>query len=104
MQDLKRRGQRTPLLIRFSDILAARVQGLVASFEGAIRDYGYGGRYRGVYPIKVNQQHQVVEELVRFGGPYGLGLEAGGARLEFGWRLDDIPGSFQVLFRLGPTF
>src|SRR6185369_17849789 len=46
-------------------------------FENAFHEHGYRGRYRGVYPIKVNQQHQVVEELVRFGVPYGLGLEAG---------------------------
>jgi arginine decarboxylase len=77
IQDLQRRGLGMPLLMRFSDILKSRVQALVGCFENAIRDYGYRGRYRGVYPIKVNQQHQVVEELVDFGRPYGLGLEAG---------------------------
>jgi arginine decarboxylase len=77
VQDLQRRGLGMPLLMRFSDILKSRVQALVGCFESAIRDYGYKGRYRGVYPIKVNQQHQVVEELVDYGRPYGLGLEAG---------------------------
>jgi arginine decarboxylase len=77
IQDLQRRGLGMPLLMRFSDILKSRVQTLVGCFESAIRDYGYKGRYRGVYPIKVNQQHQVVEELVEFGRPFGLGLEAG---------------------------
>ena len=77
IQDLQRRGLGMPLLMRFSDILKSRVETLVGCFESAIREYGYRGRYRGVYPIKVNQQHQVVEELVEFGRPYGLGLEAG---------------------------
>ena len=75
--DLKRRGLDLPLLMRFPDILDNRVRTLFGCFETAIREYGYKGRYRGVYPIKVNQQHQVVEELVRFGRPLGLGLEAG---------------------------
>ncbi len=77
VQDLQRRGLGMPLLMRFSDILHSRVKQLFGCFESAIREYGYRGRYRGVFPIKVNQQHQVVEELVRYGGPLGLGLEAG---------------------------
>jgi arginine decarboxylase len=77
VQDLQRRGLGMPLLMRFSDILHSRVNLLFECFAGAIREYGYRGRYRGVFPIKVNQQHQVVEELVRFGSPLGLGLEAG---------------------------
>jgi arginine decarboxylase len=75
--DLERRGLRPPLLVRFSDILASRVKGLCAAFESAIHEYGYGGRYRGVYPIKVNQQRQVVEEIIEEGAPHGVGLEAG---------------------------
>jgi len=77
IQDLQRRGLGMPLLMRFSDILHSRVKQLFGCFDSAIREYGYRGRYRGVFPIKVNQQHQVVEELVRYGGPLGLGLEAG---------------------------
>ena len=65
VDDLQRRGLGMPLLIRFSDILRSRVETLCGCFEQAIREYGYKGRYRGVYPIKVNQQHHVVEELVR---------------------------------------
>jgi arginine decarboxylase len=75
--DLERRGLRPPLLVRFSDILAARVKGLAESFERAIGEYGYKGRYRGVYPIKVNQQRHVVEEIVQHGAPHRVGLEAG---------------------------
>jgi arginine decarboxylase len=77
VMDLQRRGLGLPILMRFSDILHSRVRTIFGCFDGAIRDYGYRGRYRGVYPIKVNQQHQVVEELVRFGRPHNLGLEAG---------------------------
>jgi arginine decarboxylase len=75
--DLRGRGVRTPMLVRFSDILAARVRGLARSFRTAIADSQYQGRFRGVYPIKVNQQRRVVEEMVRFGAEDGIGLEAG---------------------------
>ncbi|MEO0592425.1 MAG: biosynthetic arginine decarboxylase [Myxococcota bacterium] len=77
VQDLERRGYATPLLLRFSDILRHRVATLSGAFANAIAEYGYQGRYRPVFPIKVNQQRQVVEELVRVGEDYDLGLEAG---------------------------
>ncbi len=77
VRDLERRGLRTPLLIRFSDILASRVQGLGAAFDRAIEEYGYRGRFRGVYPIKVNQQRHVVEEIVQYGAARCVGLETG---------------------------
>jgi arginine decarboxylase len=77
VRDLEHRGLRTPLLIRFSDILASRLSQLAGAFDDAIRRYGYGGRYRGVYPIKVNQQRHVVEEIIHFGREQGVGLEAG---------------------------
>ena len=96
--DLQRRGLGMPLLMRFSDIIHSRVRALVGCFESAIREYGYRGRYRGVYPIKVNQQHQVVEELVRFGQPYGLGLEAGSKpELLAGLAMLDSPDALLVL-------
>jgi arginine decarboxylase len=77
VMDLHQRGLRTPLLVRFSDILASRVKGLCAAFQKAINDYGYTGSYRGVYPIKVNQQRHVVEEIVEYGASERVGLEAG---------------------------
>jgi len=77
VEDLRSRGLRTPLLVRFSDILASQVEELTASFQQAIERYDYGARYRGVYPIKVNQQRHVVEQIVQFGAPLGVGLEAG---------------------------
>jgi arginine decarboxylase len=77
VRDLEQRGLRAPLLIRFSDILAARVQGLARAFRHAMTEYDYRGSYRGVYPIKVNQQRHVVEEIVHFGADERVGLEAG---------------------------
>jgi arginine decarboxylase len=77
VQDLEQRGLRKPMLIRFSDILAARVEGIAKGFERAMAEYGYRGAYRGVYPIKVNQQRHVVEEIIQYGAAQRVGLEAG---------------------------
>ncbi|MAG33198.1 MAG: biosynthetic arginine decarboxylase, partial [Deltaproteobacteria bacterium] len=77
VEELSRRGLRHPMLIRFSDILATRIEHLASCFEEAVREHEYKGRWRGVYPIKVNQQAHVVEEIVEFGAPFGVGLEAG---------------------------
>jgi arginine decarboxylase len=77
VEDLRSRGLNLPLLIRFSDILKTRVEQLCGSFQQAIAENDYKGNYRGVYPIKVNQQRHVVEELVEYGRPFNLGIEAG---------------------------
>jgi arginine decarboxylase len=77
VDDLRSRGLNLPLLIRFSDILKTRVQQLCGAFQQAILENDYKGSYRGVYPIKVNQQRHVVEELVEYGRPFNLGIEAG---------------------------
>jgi arginine decarboxylase len=77
VDDLLKRGLRLPAVIRFSDILADRVLRIATAFREAIEEFEYQGDYRGVYPIKVNQERLVVEELVRFGENFGLGLEAG---------------------------
>jgi arginine decarboxylase len=77
VQDLQARGLSMPLLIRFSDILSDRIRRLNESFQEAMAEYGYAGEYRGVYPIKVNQQRHIVEELLAHGRGYHLGLEAG---------------------------
>ncbi|MBU1693802.1 MAG: biosynthetic arginine decarboxylase [Verrucomicrobia bacterium] len=74
---LKARGLGMPVLVRFGDILASRVAQINASFAKVMADAGYGAGYRGVYPIKVNQQQQVVEDIVAFGRPFHHGLEAG---------------------------
>ena len=77
VDDLQLRGIHLPTLIRFRDILQHRVQDIHDAFRAAIAQHEYGGRYVCVYPIKVNQQRQVVEEVLEFGRPFGFGLEAG---------------------------
>jgi arginine decarboxylase len=77
VDEVRQRGIGLPLLCRFSDILHSRIDELNQAFRRAIDEYGYQGTYRGVYPIKVNQERQVVEEVIRFGRPYHHGLEAG---------------------------
>lgn len=74
---LKQRNLNLPLLIRFSDILEDRIERLNAAFAKAIARYSYPGVYRGVFPVKCNQQRHLVEALVKFGRPYQFGLEAG---------------------------
>ena len=71
------RGLDMPVLLRFSDILDSRIKKLHETFGETIREFGYKGHYRGVYPIKVNQQQQVLEEITGFGARYHHGLEAG---------------------------
>jgi arginine decarboxylase len=71
------RGIGLPVLIRFRDILRHRVGDIHNAFQTAINQHQYEGRYICVYPIKVNQQRQVVEEVLDFGREYGFGLEAG---------------------------
>ena len=75
--DLNEQGVGLPLLLRFSDILRSRIHALAADFSSAIKDFGYEGTYTTVYPIKVNQQRHVVQEIVEFGAPHGVGLECG---------------------------
>src|SRR5689334_11884935 len=75
--DLNAQGVRLPLLLRFSDILRSRIATLAEQFAHAIKEFGYDGSYTTVYPIKVNQQRHVVEEIVEFGTPFGVGLECG---------------------------
>ncbi len=74
---LRDRNLNMPVLIRFSDIIAAQLDHLYESFNRSITEAGYRGVYQGVFPVKVNQQSDVVEDLVRFGRRYHHGLEAG---------------------------
>jgi arginine decarboxylase len=76
-EDLQARGINLPLLIRFRDILKHRLGDIHDAFANAIAQHQYNGRYSCVYPIKVNQQRQVVEEVLTYGRPYNFGLEAG---------------------------
>ncbi len=77
VQGLSARDLAAPVVIRFSDILAHRLRHLNAAFARAIAENDYRNRYTAVYPIKVNQQRQVVEEVFRYGKEFGFGLEAG---------------------------
>ena len=75
--DLEAQGVGLPLLLRFSDILRTRIETLSERFEAAIEEFEYDGGYTTVYPIKVNQQRHVIEEIVAFGERHGVGLEVG---------------------------
>jgi arginine decarboxylase len=74
---LEERGHAMPVLLRIENLLDERISLLNQTFAKAIRDFGYQGEYRGVFPIKVNQQCHVVEEITKFGAQYHHGLEAG---------------------------
>src|SRR5882757_8895562 len=74
---LQWRGISLPILIRFADIIRHRLQEMHQAFDTSMREHGYQGGYCCVYPIKVNQQRQVVEEVFQFGRAYRFGLEAG---------------------------
>ena len=76
-RDLEEQGIQLPVLLRFSDILRSRVETLSERFAAAMREFEYTGPYTTVYPIKVNQQRHVVEEIVRYGSAHGVGLECG---------------------------
>jgi arginine decarboxylase len=75
--DLSARGIEMPVLVRFGGILRDRIEQIHEAFDVAIRELEYRGRYLSVYPIKVNQQRHVVEEIQRWGKTFGDGLEAG---------------------------
>jgi len=77
VDELRERDLYPPILVRFSDILDHRIAQLHGKFANAIEAYSYKGKYHCVYPIKVNQQRHVVEEIKNFGRKYGCGLEAG---------------------------
>jgi arginine decarboxylase len=77
IEEAKARGLKFPVLIRFQDILRHRVEAINQAFRNSIAEFNYQGRYRGVFPIKVNQLREVVEEILDAGKPYDFGLEVG---------------------------
>src|SRR5271166_6787708 len=77
IEEARGRGLKFPLLIRFQDILRHRVELINVAFRSAIAEFNYHGKYRGVFPIKVNQLREVVEEILDAGKPYDFGLEVG---------------------------
>ncbi len=77
IDELKIRDVSAPVLLRFPDILDDRIQKISSCFKKAANEYSYTGQNFIVYPIKVNQMRQVVEEIVSHGNKYNIGLEAG---------------------------
>jgi arginine decarboxylase len=77
VNEARERSLGFPLLIRFQDLLRHRVETVNRSFQNAITEFGYKSEYRGVFPIKVNQLREVIEEIVDAGRPFHFGLEAG---------------------------
>ncbi|WP_394222332.1 biosynthetic arginine decarboxylase [Alteromonas gracilis] len=77
IEDIRKEGVQFPVVVRFHDILRSQVAGLNKAFRHSIEEAEYQGQYQGVYPVKVNQMREVVEEIVDAGKPYNYGLEAG---------------------------
>ncbi len=77
VQHLRKKGVHTPLILRFPQILANRVQEINEAFRKAIKESGYEGDYQGVFPVKTNQMKEVVDQVVKAGYKYRYGLEAG---------------------------
>lgn len=74
---IEERGMAMPVLLRIENILGSQIKRLHDTFSKAIQEIGYTGEYKGVFPIKVNQQEQVIEAISQFGMEYNHGLEAG---------------------------
>jgi len=97
VEEARARNLKFPLLVRFQDILRHRVMALNEAFRTSISESGYQGIYRGVFPIKVNQLREVVEEILDAGKPYSFGLEVGSKpELYAGMALQDQPGSLII--------
>lgn len=97
VEEARARNLKFPLLVRFQDILRHRVIALNEAFRASIERFGYQGIYRGVFPIKVNQLREVVEEILEAGRPYSFGLEVGSKpELFAGMALQDQPGSLII--------
>jgi arginine decarboxylase len=77
IEEARGRGLKMPMLIRFQDILRHRVESINLAFRNSIAEFNYQGAYRGVFPIKVNQLREVVEEILDAGKPFQFGLEVG---------------------------
>jgi arginine decarboxylase len=77
VKGVRDRGRNLPVLLRFGELLESRITMLNESFQNAIDEAGYTGKYNGVYPIKVNQQQQVLDSVTTYGRPYHYGLETG---------------------------
>ena len=77
IEEIRQEGVQFPVVVRFHDILRSQVSSLNNAFRNIIKEADYNGVYQGVYPVKVNQMREVVEEIVEAGKPFNYGLEAG---------------------------
>jgi arginine decarboxylase len=75
--DMRRRGIELPLLVRFTDVIRNRIDAMVGAFQQSMKDWDYSGRYRPVFPIKVNPQSHVMRDVMTHGRAHHVGLEAG---------------------------
>ena len=97
VEEARGRGLKFPLLIRFQDILRHRVEAINKAFRNAITEFNFNGQYRGVFPIKVNQLREVVEEILDAGKPFNFGLEVGSKpELFAGLAMQNQPGSLII--------
>ena len=97
IEEAKSRGLKFPLLIRFQDILRHRVEAINLAFRNSIAEFNYQAKYRGVFPIKVNQLREVVEEILDAGKPFDFGLEVGSKpELYAGLALQSHQGCFII--------
>ncbi|MEO9944378.1 MAG: biosynthetic arginine decarboxylase [Paraglaciecola sp.] len=98
LEEIKQEGIQFPVVVRFHDILRTQVSLLNSTFQNTIAEAKYQGQYRGVYPVKVNQMREVVEEIVDAGTPFNYGLEAGSkAELLTAMAMNTNPDSLTVL-------
>ena len=98
IDDLKKRGINTPVLLRFPQLLVGQVRKLQTAFRKAIKEFDYEGGHLCVYPMKVNQNRAVIEEYLREGSRYNFGLEAGSkAELYAGLAMEQAEDSLLVL-------
>lgn len=98
IDDLRKRGVNTPILLRFPQLLVGQIRKLQSAFKKSIKEFGYEGGHLCVYPMKVNQNRAVIEEYLREGSRYNFGLEAGSkAELYAALALDQSPESLLVL-------
>ena len=81
IEEARGRNLKFPLLIRFQDILRHRVESINLAFRNSISEFNFQGKYRGVFPIKVNQLREVVEEILDAGKPFDFGLEVGSKQI-----------------------
>lgn len=97
IEDVQEKGLGFPLVIRFQDVLRSRVLKLNETFRAAIQANNYKGEYFGVFPVKVNQMREVVEEILDAGQPYNYGLEAGSKpELFVGLALNTNPNALTI--------